>query len=271
MNPYLKIIRPINCVMAGTSVLIVAIVLFGLKFYSHFLLIIIGFAITFLVTAGGNIINDYYDADLDKINHPERPIPSGKIKRAYAKNMAVYLFVSAVILSIFTNYLVVIITIIAILLLYSYEYRLKNAGVSGNIVISLLVMALFIFAGVLFYKVYIITFFAMMAFFSNLGREIIKDIEDIKGDLNRSTLPKKIGVRNSNIISAGLFIIAISISLLPYTLGLLKIYYLIVVLIADIIFLYAAFIQFSVPKSGQIFAKYAMIVGLISYVIGGIL
>jgi geranylgeranylglycerol-phosphate geranylgeranyltransferase len=257
--------------MSGVSVLVVAIVLFGLKFYSHFLLIIIGFAITFLVTAGGNIINDYYDAELDKINHPDRPIPSGNIKSDYAKSMAIYLFIVAVILSVFTNYIAVIITVVAILLLYSYEYRLKNAGISGNIVISLLVMTLFIFAGVIFYKIYLITFFSIMAFFSTLGREIIKDVEDIKGDVNRNTLPKKIGIRNSNIISAGLLLITISISSLPYTLGLLKIYYLIVVLVADVIFLYAAIAQFKSPKSGQTFAKYAMIIGLLSYVIGGIL
>jgi geranylgeranylglycerol-phosphate geranylgeranyltransferase len=223
------------------------------------------------VTAGGNIINDYYDADLDKINHPKRPIPSGLIKRATAKNMAIYVFIAAVAVSLFTNYLAIIITVIAILLLYSYEYRLKNAGISGNVVISLLVMALFIFAGVLFNKIYIITFFAFMAFFSNLGREIIKDVEDIKGDINRKTLPKSIGIRNSNIIAAGLLVVAISISPIPYTLGLMKIYYLIAVIIADIIFLYAAIIQFRDPKNSQTFAKYAMIVGLLSYIIGGIL
>ncbi|MEM0160716.1 MAG: UbiA family prenyltransferase [Thermoplasmata archaeon] len=271
MNPYLKIIRPINCLMSGVSILVVAIILYGLEFYIHFQLIIIGFAITFLVTAGGNIINDYYDADLDKINHPKRPIPSGLIKRSTARNLAIYVFIAALIISIFTNYLAIIITVIAILLLYSYEYRLKNAGISGNVVISLLVMSLFIFAGVLFDKVYIITFFALMAFFSNLGREIIKDVEDVKGDINRKTLPKKIGIRNSNIIAVGLLIVAISISPIPYTLGLLKIYYLIIVIIADIIFLYAAIIQFRSPRAGQTFAKYAMIIGLLSYVIGGIL
>ncbi|MGC8497625.1 MAG: UbiA family prenyltransferase [Thermoplasmata archaeon] len=271
MNPYIKIIRPINCLMSGISILVVAIILYGLNFYIHFQLILIGFAITFLVTAGGNIINDYYDAELDKINHPKRPIPSGLIKRSTARNMAIYIFIAAFIISIFTNYLAIIITVIAILLLYSYEYKLKNAGISGNVVISLLVMALFIFAGVLFDKVYIITFFALMAFFSNLGREIIKDVEDVKGDINRKTLPKKIGIRNSNIIALGLLIVAVSISPIPYALGFLKVYYLIIVIIADIIFLYAAIIQFKDPRAGQTFAKYAMIVGLLSYVIGGIL
>lgn len=271
MNPYLKIIRPVNCLMSGISILVVAVIFYGLDFYTHFLLIMIGFAITFLVTAGGNIINDYYDAELDKINHPKRPIPSGLITKRNARIMAIILFVIAMLFSIFTNPLAILIAFIAILLLYSYEYRFKNAGISGNIIISLLVMSLFIFAGVLFNKIYLITFFALMAFFSNLGREITKDVEDIAGDINRKTLPKKIGVRNSSIISAGLFIVAISISPLPYTLGLLKIYYLVVVIVADIIFLYASLIQFKDPKTGQNFAKYAMIVGLLSYVIGGIL
>ena len=55
------------------------------------------------ITAAGNIINDYYDADIDAINCPERPIPSGRITRRAALWYAVLLFLAGIAVSLFTT------------------------------------------------------------------------------------------------------------------------------------------------------------------------
>ena len=79
MNPYIEILRPNNALMALIAVILMAII--G-KTYS--IEIILGAVSVFIATGAGNTINDYYDYEIDMINKPDRPIPSGKIKLKHA-------------------------------------------------------------------------------------------------------------------------------------------------------------------------------------------
>ena len=75
MNPYIEILRPTNALMAFISVLLMAII--G---HTYNYEIILGSLCVFIATGSGNTINDYYDYEIDRINAPNRPIPSGKIE-----------------------------------------------------------------------------------------------------------------------------------------------------------------------------------------------
>lgn len=268
MKEWIQIIRPVNALMSGVSVIILTVAL-GKSLLDY--AVLIGFIVTFLTTTGGNVLNDYFDREVDLINHPERPIPSGKIKPSSAVVYAGALFSISIFASIFISLIPFLVDIAAILLLYTYESKTKNLGIYGNITISVLLLMLFLFTGSIFNTYELPFILGMMAFFATLGREITKDVEDMAGDFNRLTLPKKIGKKKALLSAMIFYFMAVIISPLPYIFHYFGISYVYVVIVSDILFIYSAFEQFRSPHRGQNMAKYAMVVGLVSYIIGGIL
>ena len=105
------------------------------------------------------------------------------------------------------------------------------------------------------------------------------DIEDIKGDTTRNTLPKQIGIKNAGIIGSIALIIAILLSPLPYFPDIVpllqfdqfSVYYLYIVMAADVIFIVAIFSTFKNPKLASGTLKLGMICALIAFIIGGIM
>ena len=256
--------------MSALSVLLVGIIARGTSIVYDWRTLILGMITVFFITSAGNTINDYYDRESDKINHPERPIPAGKITPVNAVVYSLILFAIGTVSAYFISTCALLIASYAIFILLLYESSLKYEGFSGNISVSILVGMLFIFGGAIFGNMYLMVVFSIMAFFANLGREIIKDVEDIAGDINRKTLPKRVGKYRAEI-NAMLFIIAgIALSPLPYFIFSFSVYYMAAVLISDGIFIYGMFIQFKSPHKGQKYIKYGMIVGLLAYLIGGL-
>lgn len=92
---------------------------------------------------GGNSLNDYLDRDLDKLAHPERPLPSGKIKPQTAKNISIATFIIACAVSVFLGLVPFIITIVAAAVMIAYELKTKKLGLIGNLSIAWLTSALF--------------------------------------------------------------------------------------------------------------------------------
>ena len=256
--------------MGSIAVILVGVILKGYFLSNYLWDLILGMLVVFFAMAGGNALNDYYDREVDLINHPDRPIPSGKVSPKNALIFGLFLFLLAIVFSALINIWTFIITILAEIAMFSYEAKLKNKGFVGNVTISILVGLIFVFGGAIFNDILRISIFALMAFSSNLGREIVKDIEDIEGDINRQTLPKKIGEKNAGIIASTFFILAVGLSPLPYLCLGFSIYYMLSVLISDAIFIYVAIIHFKNPTRGQKGAKLAMVMGLISYLIGGL-
>jgi len=272
MRGYIRLLRPVNAIMASLGTVIGGIVaLESVKALLNYKLYIAMLAVFFILMAG-NIINDYFDLEIDRINHPNRPLPSGEISKGTARNIAIIFFTIGIILSfLLYNVIQMVIVILAIALLISYEWKAKASGLIGNIIISFLVGLVFIFGSLSIRFSYIVVILALMAILANLAREIVKDVEDVKGDINRKTLPKKIGTKLS-IISAAFFIfIAISLSPVPYLYFGWKGWYVGVVAIADLFFIFAAFYSFTDQSKGQSFIKLAMIMGLIAFLVGGIL
>jgi geranylgeranylglycerol-phosphate geranylgeranyltransferase len=114
----------------------------------------------------------------------------------------------------------------------------------------------------------IILFF--LATLSNTSRELIKDVEDIQGDFDRLTFPKRYGRRAALSLSAVFISTAVILSFVPYYTGLFSVYYLIPVFFCDVLFGVTAFIQFRNVKKAQEFSKLSMILGLISFAVGGL-
>ncbi len=118
---------------------------------------------------------------------------------------------------------------VAFLLMFHYEkvvpasFMLKHKGLVGNLAISLLVGIVIVFGaaavnGISSPLVWIVATVAMLV---NAAREIVKDIEDEEGDLDRETLPKKIGADGSRAIAQLLIICSFIPIVAPYARGML--------------------------------------------------
>ena len=270
---YLRLFRLGNCAMAAVGALLAAVVCVGIEDLSDFSSEI-AFSLTVVLsfTAAGNAYNDYFDREIDKVAHPERPIPSGTVTPYGAALVAVTLFALSVVLSFFVNLWSVLIVVTSVLVMVGYERLLKAEGLAGNVAISWLTGALFLFGGAAVDNLDLAWILAALAFLATLGREIVKDIQDMEADKGfRRTLPMRIGVRDAGIAGSVSFVAAVALSPLPYFLELLSPWYVPVVLVADAVFIYCALIHFRNPEKGQKVAKLAMLIALIAFLVGGVL
>ncbi|NPA75014.1 MAG: UbiA family prenyltransferase [Euryarchaeota archaeon] len=256
--------------MSSFAILLVGLIAAGPELLQHSISLLLGMGTVFLITGAGNVINDYYDREVDKINHPERPIPAGEIAPSTAVIYAAVLFGMGILLAYLISTCALLIAAYAVFVLLLYESSLKYEGFVGNVAVSILVGMLFVFGGIIFGKLYLMVVFAFMSALANLGREIIKDVEDMGGDINRKTLPKKIGRRKAALVALASLVLAVALSPIPYVFFSFSLYYLIFVAVSDGIFIYAALIQFKDPHRGQKMVKYGMLAGLGAYLIGGL-
>lgn len=254
--------------MAGTAVIIGAAVASETFFTTD---VYLAFLVAFLVCGAGNVINDYFDFEIDRINNPSRPLPSGKISLSAAQLYALGLFVSGVALSIFINKYALLIAAFNSLLLYLYAWKIKKTGgISKNFTVSYLVASPFLFGGVAAGNALVTLLLALLAGLGNAGREIIKDIEDLEGDKKFiKTLPMTIGIEKSAAVAGTFILTAVIISPLPYMLGILSVNYLPAVALADVIFVRAALkLKNKRVQEAQRLVKVGMLFGLAAFLAG---
>jgi geranylgeranylglycerol-phosphate geranylgeranyltransferase len=196
----------------------------------------------FLVTGAGNIINDYFDHKIDAVNKPERPIPSGRISLKKALIYSTALFAMGILIAFIINILLGIIAFLSSLLMIYYARDLKTKCLIGNITISFLTGLCFVFGGIAVDQIMVSIYLGFYAFLMTMAREIVKDMEDMVGDEKEGakTLPIVYGRRKSSIIASFFMIIASVSSPLLYFIGIFSIFYLIVLIIAIIVFLSGA-------------------------------
>lgn len=183
-----------------------------------------------LILMAGNAINDYFDAPIDAINKPHRPIPSGRISREEA--LMAYVILSALGTALSSLLGIVEFSIAAFFSIawYIYARSLKRIGVPGNILVSLGVAFTLIFgslaAGELNEKVIL---FSSIAFTSNLAREFIKAVEDLPGDkaYGVMTIAVRMGTERTGAITSMILIALITLTLWPALTGIVGVPYLV--------------------------------------------
>jgi geranylgeranylglycerol-phosphate geranylgeranyltransferase len=213
---FLSLTRPVNSIVAGLAAIVACLIATGNLIPGTAFL----FEIVALITAAGNTINDFFDADIDAINRPDRPIPSGAVNRISARGFAVTLFLAGILLSFFTNPICIGITILNSLILVAYAAKLKKMPLLGNIAVAYLSASIFLFGGAFsgwegfihMVPIAAITFFAM------LSRELFKDAEDVEGDKagGADTLPLRIGIKKTSHLALASTVIAVAVSFIPY-------------------------------------------------------
>jgi len=140
-------------------------------------------ASTVFIAAAGYIINDYYDVKIDLINKPERVVVGKSITRRYAILFHTFLSFIGVALGFLLSWQIGIINFFSSFLLWLYSNNLKRQPFIGNFAVALLTGLSIALLNWLYHSnVVLVNVYASFAFFMTLVREVIKDMEDLKGD-----------------------------------------------------------------------------------------
>ena len=235
---FLAITRPVNSLVAGLAAIVAYLIDTGTVIPESFLL----FFIVALITAAGNVINDFFDAEIDAINRPYRPIPSGAVSRGAARGFAVTLFLAGILVSLFTTPLCIGIAIFNSILLFAYAARLKSTPLIGNIVVAYLAASIFLFGGALNGSEGLIRIIpiAAITFFAMLSRELLKDAEDVEGDRagGADTVPIRLGIKKTSEFALITSVLAVAASFFPYLWW--GTWYLVGIIAVDIVIILAA-------------------------------
>ena len=185
---------------------------------------------TILIAAGGYIINDYYDIKIDYLNKPDRVIIGKGLNRRTALFVHVIVSVLGVSIGLLAGWKIGVTSFFAGFMLWLYSNQLKRLPFLGNLSIAVLTgMSIFIISFYYGSNSSLVLAYSLFGFFSTLIREIIKDIEDLKGDetFGCKTLPILWGVRRTKAFILFLIFIFAAIFILiirPYHILMLYFY-----------------------------------------------
>jgi len=212
--------------------------------------LVYGFFTGFLLTAASMVINDYCDREIDAINEPTRPIPSGLIKPKEALAFAAILTALGLATALLNSTTAVpqclMAAIIFWLISVVYVTLGKRTGLPGNFLVSACVSAPFIYgslavAGTVKANIWI---FVSMVFLSNTGREVTKGIVDVQGDKARNvkTVAVLFGERKAAILSVLFYLFSVALTPLPPLLGLVSVWFIPIVAVTDVGFIISSII-----------------------------
>ena len=177
---------------------------------------------TVLIAAAGYIINDYFDVKTDKINKPEKLYIDNGVKRRVAIFLHTQFNLVGFMLGAFVAYkagniYLAVLPFLSITALWFYSTHFKRQVLTGNLVVSvlsaLIPLQVLLFEKPLIENIENLTFlyatvicFSAFAFLLSMAREIIKDLEDYKGDFETGckTMPVVWGIKAAKAITAGI-------------------------------------------------------------------
>lgn len=303
-NPFIaffKLIRIENLlIIAITQICIKYFVFAPVNEYSKFTPFLFSVLVlsTVLIAAAGYIINDYFDVKTDKINHPETVVVDVIIKRRWA--MALHILFNAIglLLGFYLalkchNLKLVLFQIMSITLLWFYSTNFKKQLLVGNIVVSLLTASIPILPMIYDYYfvgedmldsmmfllgsffrtlIFIGVTYSAFAFLTSFAREVIKDMEDYKGDKQTGckTMPIVWGILTSKVVT--FFVIVITIGLLLIAglkfyqeKQLIAVYYILGLVVLPLILLIVQTIRAKTSgdfKMASLLLKFTMLFGI---------
>ncbi len=242
--------------------------------------LILGLITAYALNGSSMGFNDYFDREVDSVNAPDRPIPSGLVEPRQAILLSTLLGAIGIASAALTSPACLAVAILAYSASLAYNAYLKKTGIVGNMVVSLVVVAPFVYGAVMSdgYVSPRLILFAIPVFLSNTGREVIKGITDMEGDALRGvkTVARTLGARAAASLGALLYLSAVAVSPLPYLLNLTSWTYMAIVLIADAGFIYSAASILGNPSPENAYRVKQrtliwMLIALIAFIAGSLL
>ncbi|MFO7916231.1 MAG: geranylgeranylglycerol-phosphate geranylgeranyltransferase [Candidatus Krumholzibacteriales bacterium] len=260
----ISILRPHN-VLAAFLAVAVGYSMNGRSGFPWILLLAVSAA-----AAAGNVINDYYDFQIDRINKPRRALPSGLITPRTA--LSLYFLLLAVLAATFflLSAFQVIWLICWVLLLHLYSMTLKRKLILGNLAVSILTASGFLLGAYSSGDIRAGIIPSVFTFFFIYAREIVKDCEDMDGDyiFGAETMAivagEKRAMRTASII---FFLLAVAFPV-PYIAGIYSGAYFVIIIFSVVpILLVSSVLAFRNRGAGliSIILKAGIFFGIIGF------
>jgi geranylgeranylglycerol-phosphate geranylgeranyltransferase len=275
LTGFIRLSRPLNVIIASAAILAVCL-LAGGRAQQGFV-IAVAVLIGALMTAGANAINDVYDIEIDRVNRPDRPIPSGGVPL----RMAVWFWGATTTLGVLLGLLLPVtscfIVTISAVVLYVYSVYLKRTVLAGNVVVAGMIALAFVYAGSVVDNIQWSVVPALFAFLTSYAREIVKDVQDIEGDRahGAATMPVRYGVHPSLTLISVALLALIATTIAAVMLQKFNRWFLVPIVPVDLAFAYTAFIVWkdhssAAMKKSSSRLKACMIAGLVAIIIGSL-
>ena len=268
--------RPATSGLLAAAPVAAAVGAIGPAAAAHAAGIAIGALLTMFAGMGSNALNDYFDWQADRVNHPERPIPSGRVPMKAALRFALVAYaVGAGLIGALglMNYVAAAgLALTALAIQVAYEAYFKQHKWAGNVVIGVQTMLAFVFGGLVVGRVALPAILGTTALFMIASREIVKDMGDLPGDRGKPSLPRIIGSRRAltvaGILAVGGFIAAV----IPFfPMGVYGPGYIVPVVAAFLVVVGALSLAARNPRRGRRVMKLAMAIAILGFVVGGLL
>jgi geranylgeranylglycerol-phosphate geranylgeranyltransferase len=273
----LQLLRPLNLVLSLVGVAVGAVLAAGWEaaMTEHASFVVIAMLSAAAIGSAANAVNDAFDVEIDRVNRPDRPIPSGRVSGATARLTWYFGASLGIGLSLFLTPLHVGIAVFSVIAVFFYSSRLKRYGFLGNVVVSLVVSTSLIYGGLATGPAGIAWVGFIAAFVLTLAREITKDLEDMEGDRagNVRSLPIAFGERQARWVVVVLISIAVVAAPVPFThldfsgLYLLVVGFTCLILLAVAWLLGAASNQLTSYSRASLLLKTAMVTGMIGLIL----
>lgn len=273
---FLRLIRLPNLLMIGLGQLLVATSLLETDFLAHphrlqnLLILILA---TMASAAGGYIINDYYDVKIDVLNKPRRVVVGRLISRRLSIILHGALTAFAIVCGLWLGVRIGALVGFSSFWLWLYSNQLKRLPLIGNVSIAMLTsVALFLPVFLFSPPTPALRLYCLFAFWISLIREIVKDMEDVKGDARHGcqTLPIVLGIpKTKTIIYLIAVLFLVSFGLGTYWLHTTSIWIAISLCIPTLLFfkeLYSADTKKQFSRLSKA-CKWIMLIGMISMVL----
>ena len=200
---------------------------------------LLGVLTGFFLSGTAMITNDYWDLEVDRINHPNRPLPSGRITVRELWIIATVFSILGLTSAFFLGHAAFAFSIFVWVIGILYNWKYKESGLLGNIMVSTSVASTFILGGIANGGLYsgLVWVFGIIAFVFDLAEEIASDVMDMEGDAKRGSKSiARIRGRNYALnVSTVSFIFVIVLTFIPYLNGWLGLGYLIPVLFLNLV------------------------------------
>jgi len=269
----IKISRPVNFFITFFAVIIAALI--SSKNINDVNIIFAALAMSFACSAG-NIFNDIIDLEIDKINKPGRVLPKGILSVGFAKILYVTLVIFSLSFSFYNGFSSFVFLMIINLVLIFYSAHFKKIILAGNFTVALLTASALIYGAMIAGNIYAGIIPALFALFTNFIREIIKDVEDVKGDSANeiNTFPKVYGNKKAFQIILLSTVLLILFSFVPFVYKIYSIeFFIIIMAVVNPLFVFMLRILYKsqnldVIKKASMIVKLNMIIGLIAIYVG---
>jgi len=212
----LALVRPRNLLIAAAGVAVGGVLALGRVAFPPDLLWAMASALG--LGGAGNAANDVFDLEADRINRPLRPLVTGELSRQAAMLIAGVAGGFGLFAAWWVSRTLFTLAVLALVVMLAYSPWLKSRGVRGNLAVAVVASLPLVYGAVAAgdWRAGLVP--SVLAALLHLAREIVKDVEDVAGDLamGRRTLPIVWGTGAGYLAATGILAVFVPLALLPW-------------------------------------------------------